>query len=207
MIGVYGGSFDPVHEGHLGTAREAGELAGCDHVLMIPAAISPGKPQAKVTAQQRLEMLQLAVSGRSGLRADGCELERDGPSYTVDTLRMLRQRESGSLLLILGSDTFLHLEKWHRWQELFELTHILVAGRPGVSCRPEGALAEQFSRRRVSDVMQLQSADKGLMLEVVLTQYPVSSTRIRADLNEGKLPVGLPTIVADYINDFNLYLD
>ncbi|MEL0081693.1 MAG: nicotinate-nicotinamide nucleotide adenylyltransferase, partial [Gammaproteobacteria bacterium] len=82
MIGVYGGSFDPVHEGHLGTASEAGEITGCDRVLMIPAALSPGKSAPKVSGQQRLEMLQLALADRPGLQVDGCEINREGPSYT-----------------------------------------------------------------------------------------------------------------------------
>jgi len=207
LIGVYGGTFDPVHEGHLGTASEAGELTGCDRVLMIPAAVPPGKAPPRASAPQRLEMLQLAVADQSILQADGCELERDGPSYTVETLKVLRQRELGSLLLILGSDAFLNLEKWYCWRELFQLAHILVAGRPGVACKPEGALAEEFARRRVVDVQQLQTGECGMVLQTVLTQYPISSTRIRADLGQGLAPEGLPGRVAEYINNLNLYTD
>jgi len=207
LIGVYGGTFDPVHEGHLGTAREAAELVGCGRVLMIPAAVPPGKAVPRASAQQRLEMLRLAVADQPRLRADGCELGREGPSYTVETLRMLRQRESENLLLILGSDAFLNLEKWWCWRELFQLAHILIAGRPGSACKPEGALAAEMARRRVTSAQQLQSSGQGRVLETVLTQYPVSSTRIRAELSQGKRPEGLPAAVADYINDFNLYLD
>jgi len=207
LIGVYGGTFDPVHEGHLGTAREAAELAGCGRVLMIPAAVPPGKIVPRASAQQRLEMLRLAVADQPRLQADGCELERAGPSFTVKTLQMLRQRESESLLLILGSDAFLNLEQWWCWRELFQLAHILVAGRPGTVCKPEGALAEEIAPRQVASAQQLQLSGHGRVLETVLTQYPVSSTRIRAELSQGKRPAGLPAAVADYINDFNLYSD
>lgn len=207
MIGVYGGSFDPVHEGHLGTASEASELAGCDRVLMIPAALSPGKLAPRASAQQRMEMLQLAVADWPGLQADPCELEREGLSYTVETLRLLRQREADSLVLILGSDAFLGLEQWYCWQELFELAHILVAGRPGVACQPQGALAEEYARRRVVDPGRMQTCDAGLVYEARLTQYPISSTVIRQQLRNHDSPSGLPRAVADYISALNLYLD
>ena len=207
MIGVYGGSFDPVHEGHLGTASEAGKLTGCEWVMMIPAALSPGKSAPMVSGQQRLEMLQLAVADRPDLRVDSCEVERQGPSYTVDTLTSLRQRGVEKLLLIMGADSFIKLESWHSWQTLFELAHILVAKRPGVACEPADELAQQFSRRRASCVAALHERPCGLILETTLTQYPISSTQIRAQLSSGNWPVGLPRAVGDYIKRFNLYSD
>jgi len=207
LIGVYGGTFDPVHEGHLGTATEAGELAGCERVLMIPAAEPPGKAVPRATGQQRYEMLRLALADWPTLQLEGCELTRSGPSYTVDTLRMLREREEGCLLLILGSDAFLNLSAWYCWQEIFQLAHILVAGRPGVPCEPTGELAREFTARRILDPAQFSRQDSGLILESVLTQYPLSSTQIRAELARGALPVGLPKAVADYINTLNLYTE
>lgn len=152
-------------------------------------------------------MLRLAVADRPGLQADPCELERQGQSYTVETLRFLCQREADSLVLILGSDTFLNLEQWYCWQELFELAHILVAGRPGVACQPQGVLAEEFARRRVADPGQMQTCRAGLIYAARLTQYPISSTVIRRQLRNHDSPSGLPRAVADYISALNLYLD
>ncbi len=207
MIGVCGGTFDPIHEGHLGTAREAGKLTGCDRVLLIPAAIPPGKAPPVASAQQRLQMVKLATGGSRYLQDEGCELERAGPSYTVETLRFLRQRENQSLLLILGNDAFLNLQSWYCWQEIFELAHLLVAQRPGVPLLPTGELAFELANRRIDDPQQLKHQPSGQVLTVELTQYPVSSTRIRADISLGRNPDGLPAEVADYINQHQLYSD
>lgn len=207
MLGIYGGSFDPVHLGHLATASEAGQLTGCDRVLMVPAAISPGKEAPRVCADERLEMLRIAVAEWPGLDIEPCELHRAGPSFTVDTLRLLRQRESQPLLLIIGADAFLGLEKWRHWRELFQLAHLFVAARPDVEWRLSPKLAAEYEQRLVEEPAELAIADQGLIMHQALRQYPLSSTRIRQQLSLGHPVEGVPEKVLAYIRKQRLYRD
>ncbi len=131
--GILGGSFDPIHHGHLIAADRAAEALGLDTVLFIPCARQPLKPQDPVAdAERRLAMLRLAIRGYARFALDTCELERPGPSYTVDTLRMLRVRwPQERLVLILGADSAATLSRWRAADEIARLSEIAVLTRPG----------------------------------------------------------------------------
>ena len=211
MIGIYGGSFDPVHLGHIATAREAGEITGCDRVLMVPVALSPGKQLPGASADQRLAMLNLAIADIGLLQIETCELERQGSSYTIETLEYLKQQSDETLLLIMGSDAFLSLPGWNRWQELFELAHILVAGRPGVAIEPGVELEQQLNGRWIDQPAAFKDYPHGKVLAVNLSQHPMSSTIIKQQLVEGRGLQGisptLPNGVGRYIASQQLYLE
>ncbi|PPD32864.1 MAG: nicotinic acid mononucleotide adenylyltransferase, partial [Methylomonas sp.] len=127
MIGIFGGTFDPVHYGHLRSALEVKELFGLDEVRLIPCYQPPHRDQPKASATMRLQMLQQAINHEPGLVVDSRELNRAGPSYMVDTLKSLREEFSEqTLLLFIGSDAFENLTSWHRWQQLFDYAHLVV---------------------------------------------------------------------------------
>jgi nicotinate-nucleotide adenylyltransferase len=133
----YGGTFDPVHNGHLAVARAARDAAGAD-VYLLPAADPPHKGPTHADARQRACMLELAVAGEPGLRVDRRELQRPGPSYTVETLRELRAElgDARPIAWLVGGDSLGQLQSWHRWRDLFGLAHLLVAQRPGSPIAP-----------------------------------------------------------------------
>ncbi|MDP3877813.1 MAG: nicotinate-nucleotide adenylyltransferase [Methylobacter sp.] len=136
MIGIFGGTFDPVHFGHLRSALEVKDIFGLDEVRLIPCAMPPHRESPAVTAAMRLQMLALAIKNQPGLKIDTRELERyerqQTPSYMVDTLESLRQEfPHETLLLFIGTDAFKYLTGWHQWQRLFDYAHIVVLTRPG----------------------------------------------------------------------------
>ncbi len=141
MIGIFGGTFDPVHFGHLRSALEVKDIFGLDEVRLIPCAMPPHRESPAVTAAMRLQMLALAIKNQPGLTIDTRELDRyqlqQTPSYMVDTLESLRQEFSNeTLLLFIGTDAFEHLTGWHQWQQLFDYAHIVVLTRPGFAIQP-----------------------------------------------------------------------
>ena len=137
MIGIFGGTFDPIHYGHLRSALEVKDIFGLNEVRLIPCASPPHREQPAVTAEMRLQMLELAIKNQPGLKIDTRELDRhkvsdQTPSYMVDTLKSLRQEfPAEPLLLFIGTDAFKHLTSWHQWQQLFDYAHIVVMTRPG----------------------------------------------------------------------------
>jgi nicotinate-nucleotide adenylyltransferase len=147
MIGVYGGTFNPVHYGHLRTALEVKELFELEQLRLIPCRVPPHRDEPEVPAHIRLQMLEAAVSGTPGFSVDRRELDRAGPSYMVDTLHSLRS-EIGNmpLLLFIGADAFGGLERWHQWQRLFDYAHIVVMTRPGYAGLALSAFLQADSR-------------------------------------------------------------
>ena len=132
MIGIFGGTFDPIHYGHLRSALEVKEIFGLTEVRLIPSAQPPHREQPAATALMRLQMLELAVKNQPGLIIDTRELNRSGVSYMVDTLKSLRKEfKDEPLLLFIGSDAFNNLKTWYQWQHLFDFAHIVVMTRPG----------------------------------------------------------------------------
>jgi nicotinate-nucleotide adenylyltransferase len=195
-LAIFGGTFDPVHLGHLCVAWEAAELLDAD-VLMMPAGQPPHRPPPIATAAQRLAMLQVALRGQSRLTADARELARDGASYTVDTLAGLRAEQGDRpLVLLLGADAFAGLPNWHEWRRLFELAHIGVLSRPGERPPLPAALQREIAGRRVDDAAALRSVPAGGVVELAVTPLEISATRIRQLLADGReprylLPAGL----------------
>ncbi|MGO1540790.1 MAG: nicotinate-nucleotide adenylyltransferase [Luteimonas sp.] len=209
LVVLYGGTFDPVHNGHLAIARAAHQALG-SVVRMMPAADPPHRPPPGASAAQRADMLDRAVAGKPGLCVDRRELERDGPSYTVLTLRELREADPDvPVALLLGADSFLGLAEWREWRALFDMVHFVVAERPGGDWRPDalpGPLAAQVRGRRVDDPAALAAAPAGRVLGLDQPLHDVSATGLRARIADGRPWRHLvPEAVAGYIGRHGLY--
>jgi nicotinate-nucleotide adenylyltransferase len=198
-LAIFGGTFDPIHIGHLRAAWEASEALDAD-VRIVPAKIPPHRPQPVATATERAAMLRAALAGQDRLVLDLRELEREGPSYTFDTLTSLRA-EIGSarpLVLLIGADAFAGLSEWHRWRELFELAHMCVLTRPAQIPAMPRELAAEVTSRTVDDIAGLREAPAGCVLNMVVSALGISATRIRALLADGREPRWLvPQAVLD----------
>ncbi|HKV65907.1 MAG TPA: nicotinate-nucleotide adenylyltransferase [Rhodanobacteraceae bacterium] len=188
-LAIFGGTFDPIHIGHLRAAWEASEALGAE-VRIVPAKIPPHRPQPVASAAERAAMLRAALAGQQRLQLDLRELEREGPSYTFDTLASLRG-EIGMerpLVLLIGADAFAGLSEWHRWRELFGLAHMCVLTRPAqIPAMPE-ELAAEVAARKTGELAGLCSGASGKVLDMVVSALGISATRIRALLGEGREP-------------------
>lgn len=211
-IGILGGTFDPIHFGHLRLAEEMLEQADLQQIRFIPAGTPPHRGSPQVTAQQRSAMVKLAIADQPAFVLDECEVLRDKPSYTVDTLRELRAELGAAqpLCLLMGGDAFLQLHTWHEWEQLFELAHIVVGFRPGFTLeeRIHGATAELQShyRQRVCAVTTMSQRPSGGVAELAIPKLEISATDIRHRVAEGRsIRYLLPNAVADYIHQHNLY--
>jgi len=207
LIGVYGGTFDPVHLGHLRTAFEVRERIGLERVLMVPARDPPHRGPPGADADQRRRMLALALAGVPGLALETCELERQGPSYMVDTLADLRDRyPDHGLVLILGQDAFSGLATWHRWRDLFDLAHIAVMTRPGSDEPLPAILDDETVQRWTHRASRLVGARTGLVCPVAVSELAISATDIRQQVAERRDPRFLVTDpVREFILEQGLY--
>lgn len=206
-LGIFGGTFDPIHFGHLRSAWELLEVLALDQVCFIPAGEPPHRQAPRTPAALRLDMVRAALAGESRFTVDDCELRREGPSYTVDTLSALREREGDrSVCLLLGMDAFLGLPDWHRWQALPTLAHIVVVHRPGWDAALEGELATLMRERGQTDVAALRAAPAGLVLLQPVTQLSISSSGIRELVAAGRDPRYLvPESVREMILESECY--
>ena len=207
MICLYGGTFDPVHFGHLRTALEIQQAVGVAQVHLLPCGIPPHRSQPHASAEQRLKLLELAIDDQPGLAIDTRELHREGPSFMVDTLQSIREEATGQpVCLVLGMDAFLGLERWHAWQTIPELAHLIVIQRPASDWPESGALAEWVKKRGTDDYPALFKQPAGLICGVQVTQLEISSTGIRTLLAANKSPrYLLPDAVLDHIQKNNWY--
>jgi nicotinate-nucleotide adenylyltransferase len=205
-LALFGGTFDPVHLGHLSVAWEASELLDAE-VRLMPANVPPHRSAPTATPAQRVAMLKAALQGQDRLTLDARELRREGPSYTIDTLRELRS-ELGEqpLILLLGADAFAGLPSWQNWRELFDHAHIGVLNRPGIDVEWSMELTLEILPRRVDEPKLLHELPAGKVIELSVTPLEISATRIRYLLAEGRdprylLPCGLfddPSVLAPY---------
>jgi nicotinate-nucleotide adenylyltransferase len=209
--GILGGTFDPVHFGHLRLAEEARQALGLGRVRWIPAGRPPHRGEPGVTAEERLAMVRLAIAGHPAFILDDAEVRSQSPSYTVLTLERLRAEcgPNRPLVLLMGADAFLGLAGWKRWSELFHLSHIAVATRPGheldAAAMPE-ALAREYQARRASPD-DLRQAAAGGICPFAITPLAISATGIRHTLGQGRSPrYLLPDPVLAYIQQHALYL-
>lgn len=204
-----GGTFDPVHLGHLRTALEIQVGAGLQSVHFLPAAVPPHREPAIAPAELRLRMLEAALAGQKGFVPDDRELRRAGPSYTVDTLSSLRtERPEQPLCLILGTDAFLGLPSWHEWQRLLTLAHIIVARRPGWEVPHGGVMGGLLDERRVRDAAALSESTCGCVLVQTVTQLEISASAIRELVARGGDPRFLvPDAVRQIILASGCYAD
>jgi len=206
-IGVFGGTFDPIHYGHLRSAFEMLQALDFEEVRFIPCNDPPHRGVTYATAAQRFRLVELAIDGQDGFVADDRELRRDGLSYTVDTLISLREEFPGrSLGLIVGMDAFLGLPGWHRWDEILEIAHIVVAHRPGWKAPDIGVLGEMISDYGTHRVRELHTAIAGRVHIHAVTQLEISSTEIRELVAAGRDPRFLmPDAVRDEILNMKIY--
>ena len=175
-IGLLGGTFDPVHFGHLRPAVEVRAALALDELRLLPCRVSPLRDEPAAAPADRLAMLRLALDGAPDLVVDERELEREPPSYTVDTLAALHAEESDACLhFVLGADAFAELEQWHRWREILELAHLVVTRRPGAPLEIPAALVERVTE----DAGELARASAGRVLLQPVTQFDISATAIR----------------------------
>ncbi|MDD9997153.1 MAG: nicotinate-nucleotide adenylyltransferase [Rhodospirillaceae bacterium] len=206
-IGIFGGTFDPIHYGHLRTALELLQRLSLARVLFVPSARQPLRDPSVAPVSTRLSMVRAAVRGESRFAVDTRELERPGPSYTVDTLESLRgDHGQRSLCLLLGMDAFLSLPRWRRWEDLPGLAHIVVAHRPGWQPPGEGPLADLLERCGTQSGAGLQEHRAGRVLVTPVTQIDVSASEIRAFTASGEDPRYLvPGSVRDIIVETECY--
>ena len=205
MICLLGGTFDPIHYGHLRPAREAMETLGCAALHVIPSAQPPHRSAPVASAVQRLRMVELAVAEFPGFRADDRELRRGGPSYTVLTLASLRaQYGPQPLCLLLGMDAFLGFESWHRWQDILDLAHLVVLTRPGWTMQ---GMAAWIQERRGDQEMLSRSA-AGHVLFVSVDPQNISATHLRTAFAQGGTTVRglLPEAVREFICQNKIYM-
>jgi nicotinate-nucleotide adenylyltransferase len=206
-VGIFGGTFDPDHYGHLRAALEVREFLGLDELLMLPAGMPPHRDKPHAPAEHRLAMLHLATAGHPDLRVDNREVRREGRSYMVDTLSEIREeRPAAPLLLVIGQDAANQFDSWRRWETLLDLAHLVVMRRPESRIAWSGKLAASMEARLAERPEQLKQQTAGLVLPVELTQLAISSTDIRHRLKTGLSPgFLLPDSVIDYIRNNGLY--
>ena len=208
-IGVFGGVFDPVHYGHLALAREAADRLDLAEVRFVPANVPPHRGQPHASAEQRVQMLKLAISGNPCFVLDQREILREGASYTVDSLNAIRAEVGGKkpLCLLMGADAFAGLALWHRWNRLFELAHIVVAQRPGFDLRHlQSPLKEEFTKRSAKFPRAAINKPCGAIIVLEITPVAISASMIRERLAGGKSARDLlPPLVLDYIQAQGLY--
>lgn len=201
MIGILGGTFDPIHNGHLHIATQAAVRLQLEQVQFMPCALPVHRDQPRATAQQRCCMIEQALAEHRNFTLNTLEIERDGPSYMIDSLREIRRRNAAPLLLLLGSDAFNGFGNWKQPQDILELAHIVVCLRPGVSVDQT-----LFPDNRIDSAQQLSRQSAGTILLLEVDAIDCSSSAVRAALVTGSIPRHwLPPDVADYIQTNNLY--
>ncbi|MCU7842372.1 MAG: nicotinate-nucleotide adenylyltransferase [Candidatus Thiodiazotropha sp. (ex Monitilora ramsayi)] len=207
MIGILGGTFDPIHFGHLRTALDVMQAVGLDEVRFIPLHGAVHRGQPETPAALRLEMVQAAVSGQAGFVADDRELRREGDSYTVDTLLSLqRDLPKEKCCLIVGMDAFNGFATWRQPEEILSLSHLIVMRRPGEEVSQDGWIRSLLAARGCESTGALQAETSGKILIQDVTQLEISSTRIRTMIAAGESPrYLLPSAVLHLIEKNRLY--
>ena len=206
-VGVFGGTFDPIHFGHLRTAFELLHALRLAEVRLVPAGNPPHRGVPLCDAWHRLDMVRAAVADQPGFVVDDREVRRDGPSYTVLTLRELRDEAPGRpLCLLLGMDAFLGLPQWHEWRSVLDLAHVVVAHRPGWTAPDAGTLGELLAERGTQRVEDLHESAAGRIHVRPVTQLEISSTDLRDLIVAGEDPrYLLPDAVRALIRDTGCY--
>ncbi len=206
-IALLGGTFDPIHIGHLRAAIELREQFGFAEVRLVPAHLPPHRATPHVSSAARRAMVELAIADEPGLAIDDRELRRPGPSYTIDTLIATRREigETCPLALALGEDAFAALDTWHRWRELLDYAHIVVMRRPQAQLPRSGPVAELL-RKHQGDSALIKQRPHGAIAMLPLPPLSVSATAIRAIIAEGRSPrYLLSEPVWHYIREHELY--
>ena len=208
MIGVLGGTFDPIHFGHLRPALDCLEMLALDQVRMIPLNVAVHRAQPVATGAQRLAMLKAAIAGQPGLVADARELERPGQSYTYDTLLSIRAELAPEqpLCLLIGADAFAGFLRWHRPVEILKLAHLVVMQRPSQSSWLNSGLGALYARYGCNNANDLREQGAGRILFQDVTRLEISATQVRELIRGGRSPrYLLPDAVISMIESEQLY--
>ena len=203
LIGINGGTFDPIHFGHLRPALEVMNALSLDEVRFVPAYQPVHRDSPSATAQQRCEMVQLAIQNQPNFVLDTVEVNRGGPSYMVDTLAELKQQnKDAGLVLMMGTDAFAKFDGWHDWQRILTLANIVVTHRPGEPVPREGEMGRIFDQHWVPHL----TCESGQIVDQPITQLDLSATALRSYLQNGdSVDYLMPAVVADYIKQHQLY--
>ena len=207
-VGILGGTFNPVHYGHLRSALELVERLQLEQLRLMPCAVPPHREAPQCSAAHRAAMVELAVSAEPRLVCDTRELSRTGKSYTIDSLQQIRAElgAARSVCLVMGCDAVLGIEGWHRWQELLDWSHIVVIARPGWHLPHSGMVATWLAEHRLATPQQLGERSAGGILVEELRPLAISATEIRQLLAAGRSArYLLPEPVLGYIHDHKLY--
>jgi nicotinate-nucleotide adenylyltransferase len=213
-LAILGGTFDPIHYGHLRFAADVRSALSLAEVKLIPAGIPPHRVPPIASAEDRFAMAALGCAESEALSADRIEIDRPGPSYTVDTLEALHAlRPELPLVLLVGADAFAGLPQWRHWERLFALAHFIVVERPGAAPMGEdlpAPLQVHWERRLTTDTSRLERTLSGSIVRVTIAPQPIAASAIRAELargDEGRARVRglLPAPVLDYIDRNHLY--
>ncbi len=205
-VGLLGGTFDPVHIGHLRSAIELRDALSLDHIKLLPCHVPSHRDTPDASTTHRINMLRDAIGDVGGLILDTREADHDRPSYTIDTLTSFRnEMPQATLLFCMGMDAFNLFTGWHRWEDILDVAHLVVIDRPGAVL--DGAEAELFDRYRCHSPEELAGPSGSILLQAV-TQFDVSATRIR-ELVRLKRDISylVPAAVSRYINEHRLYQD
>ena len=199
LMGILGGTFDPVHYGHLLPAQEVMQVVGLEQVRFLPNRVPPHREQPWLNIDQRRQLIELAIKGFDGFVFDDRELRRDGPSYMVDTLADLHREFPGyTLCLLMGMDAFEGFAQWHRWQEILQLSHLIVMTRPGMKL-PDFSRDQVILKQSLThDAVNLARSQRGQILLQSVTLVDISATQIRQNLGAGR---SIQNLVPDVIRE------
>ncbi len=214
LVGIFGGTFDPIHYGHLRVAEEVIEAVGLHKMYFIPAGVPRLRYAPIASSQHRAEIVRIAIQGNSRFILDEREIYRDGVSYSVDSLRELKQELGKKVILcfVIGADAFIKLDEWNSWRELFNLCHFIIVARSGHVLTSNHdvlpkELKEECSQRWVSSVDSLRSATSGMIFVAPTTMLDISATIIRARIAAGKsVRYLIPDAVLSHIAASQLYI-
>jgi len=208
-IGILGGTFDPIHLGHIKIAEATKQKCYLKKIIFIPCNIPAHRYKPIATPAQRLKMTQLAIKDHPNFIVDDREIKRAGTSFMLDTLKSLKQDyPDNPLVLILGLDAFAGLDTWHQWEKLIDYAHLVVVNRAGVKIELPAPIKTLLQTTEVFDAKALQTKQNGLIYQLHIDPIPISATKIRQQLRDGQTPIDtLAENVYNYIRKKEIYYD
>lgn len=206
-IGILGGTFDPIHFGHLRLALELYDTLNLERVHILPCYQPVHRKQPAASPEHRLAMVRCAISQEPAFFADTTEIDRAGPSYMIDTLLTLKQKlGKHPLCLLLGIDAFLGFTSWHRYETILENAHIVIAHRPQYALPDTGVIADLLNKHLQDDINLIHTRESGVILLRPLTPLEISASDIRKQIAMGRNPrYLLPNAVLDYLKQQRIY--
>ncbi len=211
LIGIYGGTFDPIHYGHLRIAEELSNIIDWDRVYFVPSGSPRLRDAPAASRYHRSAMVSLAIQGNGRFALDEREINRTGVSATVDSLHEYRSEygHATALCFIMGMDVFENIHEWHNWHELFDLCHLVIVNRPGSAASMMALhhdVKEEFNARHVLTTDNFKHRSSGFIYMAQTSLLEISATQVRALLATGKsIRYLLPEAVSDYIQSNHLY--